>query len=262
MDSSDALKEQYRDSGNFVQRLELHRRFGTNRYGWYRWVVDQFDLGRDRRILELGCGPGALWKRNLERTRASTFIVLSDFSAGMLRDSAHNLGADAERVRFCQLDARLLPFRDRTFDAVVANMMLYHVADRANAIRDIRRVLTEEGRLYASTTGNRYMREINEAAWRILEVPPRGTSADRFGLESGYDQLRAVFPRVETRRYESTLHVTEAGPLMDYFLSMRPMIYPAQDRWNALRSYFAERIARDGEITIPMDIGMLIASLD
>jgi hypothetical protein len=47
---------------------------------------------------------------------------------------------------------------------------------------------------------------------------------------------------------------------MDYFLSMRPMIDPALDRWDALRSYFAELIARDGEISIPMDIGMLIAS--
>ena len=262
MDSANALKEQYRDSGNFVQRLTLHRRFGTNRYGWYRWVFEQLELGRDPKILELGCGPGALWKRTLEYTPASTFIVLSDFSAGMLGDCAHNLGTHAGRVRFCQLDARCLPFRDHSFDTIVANMMLYHVADRANAIRDIRRVLTEGGSLYATTIGYRYMREINEAAWRILEVPPRGISADRFGLESGYDQLRAVFPRVETRRYESTLHVTEAGPLMDYFLSMRPMIYPAQDRWNALRSYFAERIARDGEITIPMDIGMLIASLD
>jgi len=141
MDSANALKEQYRDSGNFVQRLTLHRRFGTNRYGWYRWVFEQLELGRDPKILELGCGPGALWKRTLEYTPASTFIVLSDFSAGMLGDCAHNLGTHAGRVRFCQLDARCLPFRDHSFDTIVANMMLYHVADRANAIRDIRRVL-------------------------------------------------------------------------------------------------------------------------
>jgi len=260
MDSANALKEQYRDSGNFVQRLALHRRFGTNRYGWYRWVFDQLVLSSAPRILEVGCGPGALWKRNLERTPARTFMVLSDFSAGMLRDCAHNLGNGAGRVRLCQLDARRLPFRDHSFDTIVANMMLYHVADRANAIRDIRRVLMEGGSLYATTTGSRYMREINEAAWRILDVPPRATSADRFGLESGHRQLGAIFSRVETRRYESSLRVTQSGPLMEYFLSMRPLIDPAPDRWTALRGYFAELIARDGEIVIPMDIGMLIAS--
>ena len=260
MDSANALKEQYRDSGNFVQRLTLHRRFGTNRYGWYRWVFEQLELGRDPKILELGCGPGALWKRTLEYTPASTFIVLSDFSAGMLGDCAHNLGTHAGRVRFCQLDARCLPFRDHSFDTIVANMMLSHVADRANAIRDIRRVLTEGGSLYATTIGYRYMREINEAAWRILDVPPRATSAERFGLESGYEQLRATFSQVEARRYDSSLRVTESGPLLEYFLSMRPLIDPEPGRWAALRGYFAELIARDGEIVIPMDIGMLIAS--
>ena len=41
---------------------------------------------------------------------------------------------------------------------------------------------------------------------------------------------------------------------------MRPLIDPEPGRWAALRGYFAELIARDGEIVIPMDIGMLIAS--
>jgi ubiquinone/menaquinone biosynthesis C-methylase UbiE len=258
MDSA-KLKEQYRDSGNFVRRLTLHRRFSTNRYGWYRWVFDQFELSNSPRIVELGCGPGALWKRNLARAPKSALVVLSDFSAGMLRDCLKNLGASAAPVRVCQLDARLLPFRDHTFDAVVANMMLYHVADRENALRDIRRVLTPAGRLYATTTGRSYMREINEADWRILGVPPRAGSAELFGLETGHEQLRAIFSEVETRRYASSLRVTESGPLMDYFLSMRPMIDPEPERWTALREYFEERIAREGEIVIPMDLGMLIA---
>ena len=56
-----ALKEQYKDSSNFRKRVALHARFGTNRYSFYRWVFDQFDLSRVSAILELGCGPGFLW---------------------------------------------------------------------------------------------------------------------------------------------------------------------------------------------------------
>jgi ubiquinone/menaquinone biosynthesis C-methylase UbiE len=256
---NEALKEQYRDSANFRQRTALHARFGTSNYGWYRWVFDQIELGPKPRILELGCGPGGLWKRNLERTPDGALIVLSDFSAGMLRDCASRLGAGRARVRWCQLDAALQPFHDGSFNAVVANMMLYHVQDRPRALRDIRRLLSADGALYATTTGRAYMRELQETALRILEVTARGTSADLFGLESGYEQLRAVFGRVETRRYETSLRVTETQPLIDYFLSMKPLISPAPERVAALRQHFDATIAERGEIAIPMDLGMLVA---
>jgi len=258
-DPANALKAQYEDSRNFRQRTALHARFGTNRYGWYQWVFDQFEQSDTARILELGCGPGALWKRNLDRTSDAALIVLSDFSAGMLRDCARNLGPGGTRVRLCQLDAALLPYRDQSFDTVVANMMLYHVPDRARALRDIRRVLTPTGALYATTTGRAYMRELQETAWRILGVSRRATSAELFGLETGWEQLRAVFPRVETRRYETSLRVTETQPLLDYFLSMKPLVSPPPDRLSALREHFEGIISRQGEIALPVDMGMLIA---
>jgi ubiquinone/menaquinone biosynthesis C-methylase UbiE len=260
MSPSTTLKEQYRNAANFLQRLTLHRRFGTNRYGWYRWVFEQIELTHPPRILELGCGPGALWKRNLALVPQEAFVVLSDFSSGMLDDCVRNLGPLTARVRLCRLDAAHQPFRDGSFDTVVANLMLYHVSDRANALRDIRRILTVDGRLYATTQGRGSMRELNDAAWQILGVSGRTSAADSFGLETGYDQLREVFTRVECRRYETQLRVTEAQPLLDYYQSMKPMVDAPPERWSALFTFFAQAIARDGEIAIPIDLGMLIAS--
>src|SRR5437899_5243933 len=158
--SSNALQEQYRDSSNFRKRSALVGRFSANRYPWYRWVYDQFQSGSSSSVLELGCGPGSLWKRNLDRIPSSAKVILSDFSAGMLRDAAHNLGVNSSRFGFCQLDAAKLPFRASRFDIVVANMMFYHVEDRAAALRDIRRVLVSGGTFYATTTGREYMREL------------------------------------------------------------------------------------------------------
>lgn len=253
-----ALKQQYKDSSNFRKRAALVGKFGTNTYGWYRWVFDQFELGGHRAVLELGCGPGTLWKQNLDRIPDAT-VVVSDFSAGMLRDCARNLGSHAPRFRFCQLDGTALPFRDHSLDAVVANMMFYHVQNRPAALRDIQRVLSSRGAFYATTTGNGYMREINEAAFRILDTPPRAASAERFGLETGYDQLVAVFKRVETIHYENLLRVTESQPLIDYFQSMTPLVSATPDRWSALRDYFDGVIREKSEIRIPVVMGMLIA---
>ena len=254
------LQQQYRDSSNFRKRSALVGKFSINRYPWYRWVYDQFEeLSSGSVVLELGCGPGSLWKRNLDRIPPGSAIVLSDFSAGMLRDSQRNLGANRSRFSFCQLDAARLPFRAACFDAVVANMMFYHVEDRPAALGDIRRVLRRDRRFYATTTGREYMRELNAAATRILQIPRHTPSAERFGLENGYKLLQSVFSKVEIRRYRNELRVSEVEPLIDYFASMEPFISPAPERWAALREYFQNTINERSEIVIPIDVGMLIA---
>ena len=39
------LKEhQYKTPANLKARINLHRKFGTNPYGWMRWVLDQLNL--------------------------------------------------------------------------------------------------------------------------------------------------------------------------------------------------------------------------
>jgi len=254
------LQQQYRDSSNFRKRAALVGKFSTNPYPWYRWVYDQFEpLVSGSVVLELGCGPGSLWKRNLDRIPPGSIIVLSDFSEGMLGDSRHNLGINHSRFSFCQLDAAVLPFRASCFDAVVANMMFYHVEDRPIALRDIRRVLRPHGRFYATTTGREYMRELNEVATRLLQSPRRTPSADRFGLENGFELLQSVFAKVEIRRYQNQLRVTEVQPLIDYFASMEPFISPSQERWTMLREYFQNALSANGEIVIPIDVGIMIA---
>jgi ubiquinone/menaquinone biosynthesis C-methylase UbiE len=257
--STRALQQQYRDSSNFRKRSTLVGKFSTNRYSWYRWVFDQLSIGAGSAVLELGCGPGSLWKRNLDRIPDAARIILSDFSAGMLRDCMHYLGPSRARFGFCQLDASSLPFRSGVFDTIVANMMFYHVHDRPAALQDIRQALAPAGFFCATTTGRQYMRELNETAMQILQVPRRAPSAERFGLENGIVQLRSVFAQVEVRRFENTLRVTKVDPLTGYFRSMEPLISATEERWTALRTHFEQMLEKDGEIFIPIDVGILIA---
>ena len=77
--------DQYRDSSNLDARVAIHRRFSTNPYGWFRWVFDVLlKLPENARILELGCGPGWMWKENTDRIPAGWNITLSDLSPGMV----------------------------------------------------------------------------------------------------------------------------------------------------------------------------------
>ena len=254
-----ALKEQYKDSSNFRKRTALHARFGANRYSFYRWVFDQFDLSRVSAILELGCGPGSLWQQNADRLPADKSIVVSDFSVGMVREARANLGSKAGAANFCQLDAAVLPFKECSFDVVVAMLMLYHVDDRPTAFKEIKRVLREGGTLYASTMGRAHMRELRDIAARIFG-PSRVTGAsERFGLETGYDQLKTAFANVEVRRYQSSMHVTESQPVIDYFLSTARMRRIPPNLLEKLRAELDREITTHNGIPVSSDLGILIA---
>src|SRR5713226_344769 len=61
------LTKQYKNAANLNARIALHRRFSMNKYEFQRWVFDQFSIPAEGRILELGCGPGHLWRINADR---------------------------------------------------------------------------------------------------------------------------------------------------------------------------------------------------
>ena len=123
------LTEQYQDSSKLGARLRLHEQFSTNDYGWPRWAFDRLEVPPGGRVLELGCGPGALWVENIDRIPRDWDVILSDLSMGMIQEARHALGELRERFQFVVLDAETLPFDEGFFDSVIANHMLYHVPD-------------------------------------------------------------------------------------------------------------------------------------
>lgn len=253
--------EQYSTAAQLSARVMLHRRFTTNAYGWPRWMFDQLDLDTSSRILELGCGSGQLWRENSDRIPPGWMITLSDVSAGMLHDAQQLLAQIDRPLRFAVVDAQRIPFADATFDAVIANHMLYHVPDRGRAYHEIARVLRPGGRLFAATNGISHMREVTDLVMqfdpRVSVTPP--DMARTFLLETGAAELARVFEHIELRRYEDALIVTEAAPLVEYMLSMSWFWTIDQDRRVALTQFIEQRIARHGSIHLTKDMGVFVA---
>jgi ubiquinone/menaquinone biosynthesis C-methylase UbiE len=250
------LHEQYKNATNLNDRIQLHQRFSTNPYDFHMWVFDHLKLAANSRVLELGCGPGSLWRPNLDRIPAGWQITLSDFSAGMLAEARANLGG-AAGFGFEQADAQALPFADAAFDAVIANHMLYHVPDRPKAFGEIRRVLRPGGRFYAATNGENHLREVYELVQQLdptIELWNRMT----FRLENGAAELAPFFPQVKLHRYLSNLVVTEAEPLVAFVASMIGATLTNAQR-TAFTQAVAERIAADGAIHITKDTGLFEA---
>jgi len=245
-------EEQYRTAENLGARIALHR-FSTAQDNWYHWILDRLDLSPTARVLELGAGRGDLWRENAGRVPPGWRLTLTDLSPGML-EAARNAGVEAE---LAVVDAHELPFEDDSFEGVVANHMLYHLADRSKALGEIRRVLVGRGRLFATTIGAGHLHELRELARRHAPGYEWSESHVRFGLETGTEQLRAVFVDVELHRFEDVLEVTDADAVVAYIDSMSGDNTADKD---AVRNDVAAEIARSGSFSVRKATGLFRAS--
>lgn len=81
-----------------------------------------FRIGDKKRILEIGCGPGAL-AQALSRWYPNAEVIGTD------RDSAFIEFAkqQAHDIKFAEADAAALPFEDNSFDVVISNTVQEHI---------------------------------------------------------------------------------------------------------------------------------------
>jgi ubiquinone/menaquinone biosynthesis C-methylase UbiE len=253
--------DQYKDSSNLDARAEIHRRFSTNPYGWFNWVFDKFqNFPSDAKILELGCGHGLLWKECAQRVPAGWDLTLSDVSAGMLDSAWRNLVVTGRSYLFKEIDAQNIPFTDETFDAVIANFMLYHVPDRPKALSEIKRVLKPGGHLIAATVGDQHLKEMMSWLAQVHVSKVWESYANPFTLESGLDQLKPFFPNVTLSRYTDNLNVTEVEPIMAYLRSSMRAAELSKEELTKLRVNLEKELQEKGKIFITKDSGLFEAT--
>jgi len=252
--------DQYKDPTNLNARAAIHQRFSTNPYSWFKWVFDALiKLPANAKILELGCGPGYMWKENTDKIPSTWDITLSDLSSGMLDSAWRNLVVTGRSYKFKEIDAQEIPFEDETFDAVIANHMLYHVPDKPKAITEIKRVLKTGGHFFATTVGDKHLKEITNWFRQIHKIEVWESFSNLFTLENGLNQLKPFFPNVTVSRYEDNLHVTELEPLIAYFCSGVRAGELSDDELAKLRSDLGKELKEKGKIFVHKDSGLFEA---
>jgi SAM-dependent methyltransferase len=252
--------DQYKDSANLDARVAIHQRFSTNPYGWFKWVFDTLlRLPEDAKILELGCGPAYLWTENISRVPAAWNVTLSDLSSGMLDAAWRNLVVTGRAFQFKEIDAQSIPFEDETFDAVIANHMLYHVPDRPKAIAEIKRILKPGGRLIATTVGESHMKEMMAWYARVHISKVWESFANSFTLENGFEQLKPCFPELSVSRYEDNLEITGIEPIMAYIRSGIRVSELSEDELISLQHDLESELKEKGKIFITKDSGLFEA---
>lgn len=256
----ETLSAQYKSSANITARINLHKNFSINPYGWFRWIFDFLKIQEGMSILELGCGNGQLWLDNLDRLSGNIRVILSDISAGMLKQARANLSCKEDVFSYYCFSFDEIPYPDESFDMVIANHVLFYAKDREKVLGEIYRVLKKGGRFCCSTYGKNHMKEIEAL---VKEFDERIALSevklyDIFGLDNAYDELLAIFATTEKHKYKDKLLVNRLQPLLDYIYSCHgnQMTYLLPKK-EAFEKYVQKKIGKDGLI-ITKDAGIFI----
>lgn len=259
--------QQYKDSSNLDARANLHRLYSTSPDQWHEWVFENMAVQPGMAVLECGCGPGWLWRNNLERIPDNCQITLSDFSDGMVAEAEAALADSGHDFRFQTVNIEEIPFPDDSFDIVVANHMLYHVPNLAQGLAEVRRVLKPDGKFFAATNGDDHMKEIKELALKIApEVNEFEWPQLTFRLENGRSLLSSTFDNIKLIPYPDSLEVTEVEPLIAYIQSMTLLKAIGLDEETAskglakLTAAITQEIKEKGAFHITKSSGLFTAS--
>jgi len=129
-------------------------------------ALDRHSLVSGGKALDAGCGGTAGFSAPMAAHGAS--VVALDVNLPILRN-ARAANAGAAGLLFCAGSAMAMPFRDATFDFVVASGVVHHAQDPEVALRELARVTRQSGVLYVSIycfAGSLF--EWIVRAWRVI----------------------------------------------------------------------------------------------
>ena len=116
------------------------------------YLTKLWKLGK---ILDVGCGNC----RNLLPFFIKNFDCYGvDFSENMIKEAKKFISKKNIKVNLRKADITKLPYKDKSFDYVIAFSTLHHLKNPENGVEEIHRVLKVEGKAYISVWNKMQLR--------------------------------------------------------------------------------------------------------
>ena len=155
-------------------------------------LLEMAELREGMSVLDVGCGPGYVSAAAAER---GALPVGVDFSSEMVSIARQKF----PKIEFREGDAQDLRFNDASFDQVLANFALLHLAEPERAFAEASRVLKSGGRFafttWARKEENPFVQLVDEAvqahANLAVELPP----GPPYYLFEGEEEFRRALTR-------------------------------------------------------------------
>jgi SAM-dependent methyltransferase len=184
-------------------------------------LLDAAQVGSGARVLDVASGPGYVAAAAAQRGAKVTAL---DFSAAMVEMAR----SQNPEIEFREGDAGALSFADGSFDAVVMNFGMLHLAQPERAVSEALRVLRPGGR-YAFTV---WAKPEEAVGFGIIldavrkhgnpDVPlPPGPPFFRFSDASECDDVLKIagFRNVDVRKVPQVWRFSASGMLFEAFLA-------------------------------------------
>lgn len=168
-------------------------------------LLVQSDFSAPGRILDLGCGTGAIGAQLAPKHE----VIALDLAQGMLNFARKNNSAAA--INWVCADAENLPLADNSIDAVFSSLALQWCENLAAVFVEIERVLRRGGTATLSTLGPDTLRELR-AAWAAVDARAH---VNRFAERAAVEKAlrRTGLTLVSWREENRVLRYAELGEL-------------------------------------------------
>ena len=188
-----------RNAGRYDRFMRKDRAAYEKMYELIRPVV------KAKTVLELATGTGLIAKHIVN---AAAHIEATDASAEMITEAKR--GNRSAKLHFSVQDMFCLPYADGSFDAVIVSNALHIVPQPEKALREIKRMLKDDGVLIAPTfthAGNSFSGKVRAFFMKLAGFPlhSRWTSEEylTFLRQNGWTVrksvvLKASFPLTYT----------------------------------------------------------------
>ena len=146
-------------------------------------LADFAGVRAGQRVLDVGCGPGALTAELVRRVGDDAVSAVDPSEAFVTAAKARYPGVDVQRA-----SAERLLFPDGAFDAALAQLVVHFMADPAEGLREMKRVTSSGGTVAACVWDHAGERSPLSVFWRAArELDPGVRDESQFaGAREGH----------------------------------------------------------------------------
>jgi ubiquinone/menaquinone biosynthesis C-methylase UbiE len=162
-------------------------------------LADYAGVRAGRRVLDVGCGPGALTAALVERLGAESVQAVDPSEPFVAAVRARHPDVAVERA-----SAENLPYPDASFDAALANLVVHFMEDPVRGLSEMTRVTRPGGVVAASVWDSAGNRSPLTAFWQAArELDPNALSESHMaGTRAGH--LAELLAQAGLRDVEDT----------------------------------------------------------
>ena len=257
--------------------LESFEKYVVPAFGgvWAQEPVKRAALRKGDRILDVGSGTGIVARYAYQSLGDSVDITGVDVNDIAL-DKAREISAlNAAPIEWKQADVSTMPFSDAKFDVLLCQQGLQYFPDRSRALKEINRVLVDDGRIVFSVWRpiefSPFYFELHKALEKYINREAASTLASAYTLGDPI-QLKTLFEDARFKNIKIRIVIKQmryspleeflfgslfASPFADDILALEEIV--REEMFQAIRKSISNYIDDDG-LAAPMECYVVSAT--